>query len=383
MRVLVVQFLRGMFESSKDHILLSTNPRSAALRKFLIDSPQHEFVMLSINRRFKSQRHGRSPKMILYDIPPTRMLWLLYVFLFSLLTKPRLTICFGIEITAVSSVSSTITRSDSISVIGSDIEYLKQQYRLPQPVAKLIDAMVRLSLRRASYVFAPNQRVLDTTKLVVGPKARVSEFKYRVSSIFAPSSGERRRPSANPVVLTVSRLSPVKGLEYLVLAAKEVLKSIPDTTFVIQSAYTDPAFQQRLENLMTAHGVRDHFKFGTEAIPNSEMPRLYNTADLFVMPSLTEGRNSAILEALACGLPVVATRVGANDEVVVDMKNGFLVEPRDASALAERIVRILKDHNLWLRLSEAARSTSAWGPQYDLGAMLTAAAASIQESRAV
>lgn len=380
MRVLVIQFLLGMFRSSRDHVLLSTNPRSRALRELLLNSPQHEFIMLSVNRGFKSEVYRGNPGMLFYDVPPTRIGWLLYVFLLALLARPRLTICFGIEMTAVASVASALTGSKVISVVGSDIDYLNEQYSLPKPVGVLANALVRLSLRRASHVFVPNQRVMDSIRRIARDITAISEYKYKVEEIFAPSvSREERDTSRKPVILTVARLSPVKGLEYLVAAAKEILKSIPEATFVVQSAYPNPAYQSHLERVMIHEGVRDHFKFCTQALPNSEMPKLYNSADIFVLPSLSEGRNSAVLEALACGLPVVATKVGANDEAVVDMKNGFLVEPKDAAALANCITRILSDRNLWLRFSEAARVSSAWSPEYDLGTMLKAATAVFEQ----
>jgi glycosyltransferase involved in cell wall biosynthesis len=369
-----------MYQNSKDHILLSTNPRVRALRDLLLNSPQHEFVMLSINSRFKTERHFGRPKMLLYDVPPMRMAWVLYVFFISVLTRPRITICFNAEMTAVGVASAALTRSDVISVIGGKIDYPNKEERIPRFMAAPLNTVISFSLKRASYIFVPNQNVMNSVKKLAGRRRGVSEFKYKISEIFSPAASiETRVLSTSPVILTVGRLSQVKGFEYLVLAAKEVLKVIPEATFVIQSGYPNAGYQDHLERLMVSEGVRDHFRFGIGAIPTNEMPKLYNSADLFVLPSLSEGRSSALLEALACGLPVVATKVGANEEVIEDMKNGFLVEPRDASAMSDRIVKILGDRELWRKLSENARNTSAWSPEHDLGKMLIAATSAIEQ----
>ena len=81
-------------------------------------------------------------------------------------------------------------------------------------------------------------------------------------------------------------------------------------------------------------------------------------ADLFVLPSSTEGMSNALLEALAAGLPVVATRVPGNSEVIRDGENGVLVEKLDISGLARAITRLLSAPEEAMRLAQAARRTA-------------------------
>jgi L-malate glycosyltransferase len=80
---------------------------------------------------------------------------------------------------------------------------------------------------------------------------------------------------------------------------------------------------------------------------------LLKTFDLFVMPSITEGLGTSLLDAMACERPIVASRVGGIPEVVVDGVTGLLVPPRDADSLAEAIVRLLEDRALAAQLAAA------------------------------
>ena len=79
-------------------------------------------------------------------------------------------------------------------------------------------------------------------------------------------------------------------------------------------------------------------------------------ADVFVLPSLSEGSPNALLEAMACGLPIVATRVGGVPEIAVDGETALLVPPEDPVALARAIDRLLRDRPLAARLGSAARA---------------------------
>jgi glycosyltransferase involved in cell wall biosynthesis len=87
----------------------------------------------------------------------------------------------------------------------------------------------------------------------------------------------------------------------------------------------------------------------------TDTSRFLRGFDISVLPSLTEGLSNTLMESMAAGLPVVATRVGGTPEVVVDGTSGVLVKPGDASALAESLCRLINDRNAARRIGEAGR----------------------------
>ena len=90
--------------------------------------------------------------------------------------------------------------------------------------------------------------------------------------------------------------------------------------------------------------------------PRPDVPDLLNAMDIFVLPSYSEGLSLALLEAMAAGMPVIATAVGGTPEVVTDGDNGLLIPPRDAAALAEALERLLADPAWAQRLGANARA---------------------------
>ena len=97
----------------------------------------------------------------------------------------------------------------------------------------------------------------------------------------------------------------------------------------------------------------------TGFVPHVQVPAVLRNVDMLVLPSRYENLSSALIEAMAAGLPVVATRVGGTADLVHDGVNGLLVAPRDPAALAAAISRVLADPAAAAGLSAAARRTAA------------------------
>ena len=93
-------------------------------------------------------------------------------------------------------------------------------------------------------------------------------------------------------------------------------------------------------------------------VPRSELPKLYRTADVFVLPSLVEGFPQTALEAMACGVPVIVSENTFGSDVIHDEENGFIVPIRDAPAIAQRLCELAADAGLRQRIGQEARSTA-------------------------
>ena len=140
-----------------------------------------------------------------------------------------------------------------------------------------------------------------------------------------------------PVLGVVGSLYPVKGHRFLLEAMPEVLRRWPKAQLlVIGRGELEVALKEQVERL--AIGANVHF-LGMR----QDVPRLLSVLDVFVLPSLSEGLSLALLEAMASGKPVVATRVGGNPELIDHGRTGFLVQSEDAKDLAANLLKLLND----------------------------------------
>jgi glycosyltransferase involved in cell wall biosynthesis len=154
-------------------------------------------------------------------------------------------------------------------------------------------------------------------------------------------------PHDAPLVGNVAALVAHKGQRHLVDAAAQVLPKHPDARFIIagegelRPQLEHQIRQQRLEKHVILAGFR------------ADILSVHKAFDIFVMSSVTEGLGTSILDAMACGKPVVGTTAGGIPEVVVDGETGLLAPPRDAGAMAAAITRLLSDRSLRERMGAA------------------------------
>ena len=159
------------------------------------------------------------------------------------------------------------------------------------------------------------------------------------------ASGE----SSSYLVGTLANLYPTKGLDHLVAAMADVQKVEPSARLVVVGEGPE---RLRLEALVRVHGVEGSVTFlGRMADPW----RVLSWVDLFVLSSTKEGLPFALIEAMAAGLPIVATRVGGIPEVLVDGRSALLVPPGDPGALSRGICRLLRTPQPATALGEEAR----------------------------
>ena len=165
-------------------------------------------------------------------------------------------------------------------------------------------------------------------------------------------------PPGAPLVTVVSRLTRQKGIEHFLEAAAALAPRYPDARFLIvgETAPSDRPYLKELTDLAARLGVADRTIFtGLRA----DVPDLLGCADVAVMPSLNEALSNVLLESMAAGAPLVATRVGGTPEALADGEAGLLIPPGDAGAIARAIARLLDDRELAGRLGRAAREVIA------------------------
>jgi glycosyltransferase involved in cell wall biosynthesis len=156
-------------------------------------------------------------------------------------------------------------------------------------------------------------------------------------------------PHDAPVVANVAALVPHKGQRHLVEAARLVVQQVPDARFVILG---EGELRESLERQIKSHNLEKHVLL---AGFRTDVLSLCKTIDLLVMSSITEGLGSAVLDAMACRKAVVGTEAGGIPEVVVHEVTGLLVPARNDAALADAIVRLLRDDGMRARYGEAGR----------------------------
>ena len=205
-------------------------------------------------------------------------------------------------------------------------------------------------LRRVDAVVAVSQGILDIyhrSGLLAGvARLRVVHTIPPVSDPPPPAevAAARRRLEldGNPIVLYVGKLSPGKGSADLVAAARRVAPAMPEVRFVFvgegELSGVEP-FIRRLGPL-----------------PNRDVQALYPLADVVVVPSvIPDALSRVIVEAMAAGRPVIATRVGGTPELVLDGKTGLLVERNDPDGLAAALLSLLRDEALRTAFGAAGR----------------------------
>jgi glycosyltransferase involved in cell wall biosynthesis len=237
---------------------------------------------------------------------------------------------------------------------GSDIPNANpSRYRYIYP---LLTPLLRAIWRPASF------RVVCSQELVALAKKADPHSEF----ILIPNGveTERFRPierSKNPRVkiLFIGRLIHRKGFQRVIQALPK-LRTLAQRPFEVEVVGTG-AYQVELDTLAEKLGVSDLIRY-VGSMPYEKLEKAYQYADIFVLTSLSEGMPSVILEAMGCGLPIVASNVGGNNEIVHEGENGFLITGDDVEMLAQRFATLINDEALRQRLGQKSRELSL---QYD------------------
>jgi glycosyltransferase involved in cell wall biosynthesis len=218
-------------------------------------------------------------------------------------------------------------------------------YRVAAPVFDAVHAVAE-EVRRAHIA----QDRLDPRKVVTVHNGVDLRLLDRATPSLPPEFGI---PAGCPIVVCVGNIRAVKGFEYLARTVATVCRERPDVRFLVIGEVHDPPYFERVQQSIRDAGCSGNVVF---AGCRSDVPAILKTCSVFYMCSLSEGLSNALLEAMACGLPCVATKVGGNAEVVDDGRSGYLVPARDPERAARRIIELLSDQTLGSEMGRTGRA---------------------------
>ncbi len=220
-------------------------------------------------------------------------------------------------------------------------------------VYPLVKPLVRRVWRQAARVIAVSA-TLRNQALRTWPGGRIDIVPNGVDvDRFRPRDlANSARNDGLLVLLATARLAEFKGLQHLLAAVALLPEEWRRRTRVCLCG--QGPFEGELRRQAQAAGLEQQVEFAG-LVPYADVPARLREADVFVLPSLREGMPLAVLEAMASGVPVVASTVGGIPDVVRDGANGVLVPPGDPGALRDAIARLAADPGLRLRLGAAAR----------------------------
>jgi glycosyltransferase involved in cell wall biosynthesis len=220
---------------------------------------------------------------------------------------------------------------------------------------KAFDVTLNAMLRRGATVYTAHD---SAARDFVQREFRIPQDRVKVVHVGVDASLFKQTPGPTPLadgeikLLTVARLHPYKGLEDLIRAMAIVVKNQPGVVlYIMGRGPSGPDLKQLVNDLKLEKTVR----FVETPVPNTQMPPVYSSCDIYVQPSVVEPYGIAVLEAMGCGRPAICSRVGGMTDTIDDGITGFLVPPADAAALAEKIILLAADSRRRNDMGQAAR----------------------------
>lgn len=217
-----------------------------------------------------------------------------------------------------------------IQAIGSDLKL--------DPRSRTRRVVICFALRTVSGVICVSKDIESIAKTLGARNTAVIPYPLDLTDFPVGTS-----PQKENQIVSVMNLSPTKGIPYLIKA----MGYVKEGTLLIIGEGPE---RQKLEKLLHGLGLQDRIAL-LGWVDRRSMWRYLQQSVVFVLPSLSEGSPRVILEAMACGLPIVATRVGGIPEMMTDGLNGILVPPRNEKALAEAIRLVLSDPGFQRKVS--------------------------------
>ncbi len=254
----------------------------------------------------------------------------------------------------------------SLFLYGADL--LSEQHKIRSAFKR---RTARAIFGGAAVLIAISEWTRELALAVLG-ELGLDAHSGRLRVVHLGTDPERFRPGLDPTelrnrfeledggvrwLLTVARLEPHKGVDMVLRALPAIVALAPDVHYAVAGKGPE---RDKLKKLAHKLGVADRVRFLGE-VSERDLPALYNLASVYVGASRraerlgVEGFGISLVEASACGLPVVAGRSGGIPDAVRDGETGFLIPPEDPAAIAEVVGRLLSDAALAARVGAAGR----------------------------
>ncbi len=216
-----------------------------------------------------------------------------------------------------------------VTARGSDLHQIAD---LPEPRRQIQE-----SFHGIDHMITVSGALGDAAAALGYPRERIHVLRNGVDTeLFHPVDGSHWRAKAKPsqtLIASVDLLIPRKGHDLLIAA----MAKLPHIHLLIAGQGPD---KEKLEALARSLGVSDRVEL-VGSVPHKELPALYSTADMLVLATSREGWPNVLLEAMACGAPVVATNIGGIPEIITRPEAGVIVPERTPEALAAGISQII------------------------------------------
>lgn len=232
---------------------------------------------------------------------------------------------------------------------GNDIWSFAFNTQIDMWVAKILLLNTSMILANSTYTKKRISQTYYKGKIkVLNPGVDIARFNPDVDTT---KVHQQYNLNGRRVLITTARLVKKKNIDGVLIALSKVIQQVPEFIYLVIGNGEERAW---LETLCDELELRSHVRF-LGYIENSQLPALYCTSDVFVMPSLEETFGISFTEANACGVPVIGGLGGGMVDAVIDGETGLLVNPHNTDEIAKAIVRLLIDRDLAHHLGENGR----------------------------
>lgn len=222
-----------------------------------------------------------------------------------------------------------------------------------------IEVMERYSIKKALMVNSPSKALAELVKNEFRINRNIDIIPNPIDVTNFSPIADKRKGARTKTVLFVGRLDDRKGIHILAEAVPKVVSVFPEVEFIFlgndgRGVYGYSSMKEYILNIFRENNC-EHAVVFRDRVPYKDLPGVYNSADISVVPSLYDNSPYTCLEAMACGVPVIGTAAGGMPEYIDDGYTGLIVPPGNVDALAAALLDLLRDDKKCTAFGKNAR----------------------------